>query len=230
MGNPRVDRSLCCLLLVAALGLAGPAMAHPLSRDAWSLRNAVKLGPDGVQAVVIMEVPADVVMAALREDFEGEATGEELDETVARAQVRRWNEGLWQDMARGLELRIDGQLAPGEWSPLRSDANGKGGEGFFVYMVGFRPKRAQSPIWKLGDEVTIELRDTIAPEEPMFLTALVATDGPWTVKASSAEAVLGDQAGAPDLDDPEAWSEDPSLRTLTVTFSRRSTDARSPRR
>jgi hypothetical protein len=230
MGSSRVDYSLCSLLVVAALCLAGPAMAHPLSRDAWSLRNAVKLGPDGVQAVVILEVPADVVMAALRADFEGEATGEELDETVARARVRRWNEDQWSDMARGLELRIDGQVAPGEWSPLRSDANGKGGEGFFVYVVGFRPKQKRSPIWDLGDEVTLELRDTIAPDAPMFLTAMVATDGPWAVETNSADSVLGRGNSTPDLDDPESWSEDPSLRTLTVTFVRRPGDAVAPRR
>lgn len=213
-------RSICTLAVLVAFCMPGPAMGHPMSRDIWSLRNALKLGTGGVQAVVILEIPADVVMAALLEGFEGEATGEELEESVARARVRRWNSDRFDEMARGLELLVNGQVAPGEWGPLKSDANGKGGEGFFVYMVGFRPKQKGGAVWDFGDEVTLELRDTIAPDKPMVLTALVATDGPWKIETNSARAVLGDKAEIPDLDNPDAWKEDPSLRTLTVTFSR----------
>jgi hypothetical protein len=222
MRGPYTRRSRSALLALLLLALCWPtaSIGHPMSRDAYSLRNAVKLGPDGLQAVVILEVPADVVMGSLLEDFEGGATGEELDEQVARAKVRRWNEGQWDLMGAGLKVFVNGEEAPGEWGALRSDANGKGGEGFFVYMVGFRPKSKAAPIWDFGDEATIEIRNTIYPDKPMFLSALVSYGDGWTIGSNSAKDVIGEKAEVPDLTNPDAWSEDPSLRTLTVVYQR----------
>ena len=43
----------------------------------------------------------------------------------------------FERFARDLALEIDGKPAAGKWRPVETPINGKGTEGFFVYMLEF---------------------------------------------------------------------------------------------
>ena len=214
------------LIAFGILLLAAPtaAQAHPFSRDSYSIRQALRLKDERLLAVVILEIPADVVMRELVGEAEAKAReaeldGKEIDPKVSRAQVNAFNKRIWGRMAEGLSLRVGGEALAGSWKPLKSDANGKGGEGFFVYMVGFDPKGKP----KFGDEVAVELANTGWSDVPMYYAGLVNVGAEWAIAANNARDVLGAIAETedPDPTDPKGWSQDEALRNLRVTFRRK---------
>ena len=91
-------------------------------------------------------------------------------------------------------------------------ANGKGAEGFFVYLVSFKPK---SKI-KLKKESVIVIDNQAYPDVPMVYTGSAVAKEPWTVQSSTAKTVLGENENK-DLSAPERWSTDPELRKMVIT-------------
>ena len=199
---------VCGALLLGVLG--GPAEAHPMSRDKYSLRTAVRLSTSQLDAVVVLEVPMDVVTSALRARIDAATAAS----TEARAVVDAYSAAQWQAMAAGLSLTIDGQAVPGRWLPREDRFNGKGAvsEGFFMYIVEFRP---DGPL-RLDGDVTVRVVNKGFTEVPMVYSAWVLAGDGWTLASSSAQRALPGRAY--DLNDPAFWVEDPSLRTVEARF------------
>lgn len=196
-------------LLLAALAVAD---AHPLARDRYSLRAALRLDGDRVDALVVLEIPFDVVVKSLGGELQ--ASGVDPASASAREARDAWTASVWKRLADGLVLTVDGVVPAGAWAPSDNRYNGKGvaSEGFFLYVVEFRPA---GPITLDGD-VTLDLVNTGWTDAPMSYSAVVMPGKGWTVTEHSLSGVLPDRPY--DLNDPAFWVDDPGLRALRARF------------
>ena len=74
--SPMRAAAIAILLTLLLPAVAG---AHPLDRDAYSLRSGLKMGPSGLMAVVILEKPTQFVLDDLRtapDPWTGKRAGE----------------------------------------------------------------------------------------------------------------------------------------------------------
>lgn len=191
------------------------ALAHPLSRDRYSLRTAVRVEAERVDVLVVLEIPFDTVMSEVRGGLD--AAGVAPDAGLpAREVLDRYNSSVWRRMGEGLLVLADGAPVAGTWVPSSNRYNGKGAvtEGFFVYIVEYRP---EVPL-RLGPTAELTVINTAWPEAPMAYSAYVAAGSGWTLTASSTQGLL--PARTYDLNDPAFWVEDPALRLLTARFAR----------
>lgn len=195
------------LALAAALLLPSAALAHPFSKTAYSARSAVRVGDAKLKAIVVVEVPAQVVLDRLQTLApEGKKPG--------RKHVNQLNEQIWTEIAAGLTVTVDGATPAGAWKAVDSKVNGKGAEGFFVYLVGY--ELAAPPAW--GDRVVVELRNDGYRDVELYLSGMAKADPGWTIVSNSAEATLGDREFS--VNDPDSWKQDEALRALTVVYER----------
>lgn len=183
------------------------ALAHPAARDRYSLRAALRLDGDRLDALVVLEIPYDTVVKEVAAQAEG--TAFEARDAHTR--------GVWDALGAALVLTVDDRPVPGAWRPSDSRYNGKGSptEGFFLYVVQFEPA---APV-VLGDAVSVRVTNTGWLAEPMTYSAMVMPGAGWTVVRSSLEGLLPDRAY--DLNDPAFWIDDARLRDVSVTFGRR---------
>jgi hypothetical protein len=195
--------------------LCALALAHPLSRDRYSLRTAVRVEADRTDVLVVLEIPFDVVMKDVRAGLDAAGVSAEGG-APAREVLDRYNQSVWRRLADGLLLLVDGQPVAGSWVPSSNRYNGKGAvtEGFFVYIVEHRPA---APL-ALGPEPSITVVNTAWPDAPMAYSAYVAAGPGWTVASSSAARLLPERPY--DLNDASFWVDDAALRLLTARFRR----------
>ena len=198
--------------MIALLGflVASVSLAHPFDADYYSSRAEVKAGPDGVSVVVIVEVPTQFVLAEFLELY-GDPT--QLDVSIDEIYRQR----QFERMADELRLRLGGRKLPGTWRPVESEANGRGTETFFVYLLEFVPDDAG----KLrGERLDLRIDMEVFPREFIYLSATIEVEEPWRVVKNSAESILA--ASSDELFDPETgrWTVDPRLRRLRLTLER----------
>lgn len=198
------------LLLVSVV-----ADAHPLSRDRYSLRTALRLDADKLDALVVLEIPFDKVMAELKTGLDAAGTTAQSG-APAREVLDAYTAGVWKELGEGLILLADGRPVPGTWAPADSRYNGKGAvtEGFFIYIVEFKPTAP----WAFGPGVSLQVLDANWPSAPMAYSAYVEAGKGWKVAYSSAARSLPDKPY--DLNDPAFWVDDPAMRVLSVRFER----------
>ena len=210
---------LLTLILVALPATSG---AHPLDRDAYSLRSGLKMGPSGLMAVVILEKPTQFVLDDLRsapDPWTGKRAGEEEEDTVparrpGQDEANAYAKRQFDDLAAGLSMTVNGVRVEQSFRTRDSRINGKAGRGFFVYIVELTvPKQ---PDW--GDRVEVVLRNDSFPVEPMYYSGLARGEGRWRVTRDSAAERLGEDRGSGLPDDPRSWTPDDTLRTLTAVF------------
>ncbi len=217
----RTTAAITALILLFAV----TAAAHPLDREAYSLRSGLKLGPAGLMAVVVLEKPTQFVLADLRgarDPWTGKRAGEEgedsapprrLGQDEQNAYARRQFEALTD----GLSLTVNGQAITQRFTVRNTRINGKAGRGFFVYIVELTvPVQAD---W--GDRVEVVVRNDSFPVEPMFYSGLARAEGRWAVVSDSAADLLGADRGTGQPDDPRSWSKDARLRSLHAVFAAR---------
>lgn len=204
-------RALPLLLVWTALLASTSAIfAHPFDADYYSSRAEVKAGLDGVSVTVIVEVPTQFV---LREFLELYGDPTQLDVSIDEIYRQR----QFERMARELRLRLDGRRLPGAWRPVESEANGRGTDTFFVYLLEFVPEQ---PDKLSAARLDLRIDMEVFPREFIYLSATVQVDDPWRVVKNSAEPILA--ASDDELFDPETgrWSVDPRLRRLRLTLER----------
>lgn len=198
----------CLVAGIVAWGLAGSAVAHPLSRDQWSLRTAVRLAGDDAQVVVVLEVPFDVVGRAVRE-----ARAADPDTPVDRL-LEAYGHAMLERLAAEVRLTVDGQPVPGAFGPKEHPLNGRGSAsgGFFTWIVEFTPTGA----WPLDGDVVVQVVHQDFADVGIVYSAFVDGGSGWRVAEDSSKAVLPE--GTYRMDDPAFWSADPRLRTLRARF------------
>lgn len=190
------------------------ASAHPLSRDKYSLRTQVRVELGKVEAVVVLEVPFDVVMQELRGELE---IAQEKGREAARAVLDAYAQRQFRQLGDGLSVTVDGKRIEGRWRAKSSPYNGKGAvtEGFFMYIVEFVPSGSVA----LDDDVTLVVANTSYADKPMAYSAWAVEGQDWAVAESSAHKSLPTRSYDPTS--PDFWVEDPALRTLTVRVTRK---------
>ena len=117
------------------------ALAHPMAGTDRSLRSAVRLTPDALEVVVVLEVPIDTVKADVSAWREAEPEG---DGAAFRA---RYTQQRFDTLAQTTTVTLDGRPVEAVFAPLDSPINGRGLEGFFTYVVAASlpvPTSAQS--------------------------------------------------------------------------------------
>jgi hypothetical protein len=197
------------------------AVAHPMSRDRYSLRAALRMDGDRLSALVVLEVPFDVVMASLKADVDATDIARVGPDGLPAAEDARrlldtHNATIWRQLGEGLILVANGAPVPGAWGPSDSRFNGKGSvtEGFFMYVIEFRAAEG----WSAPADLDLTLYDAAWPDVPMSYSAYVEAGRGWAVRSNSAAAAL--PARPYDLNDPAFWVDDPALRVLRVRFQR----------
>lgn len=194
-------------LLLAALLAPTPASAHPFSKTSYSARSALRIGDSGLKAVAVLEVPAQFVLDQLTAMAgEGKKPG--------RAHLKKLNEQTWAAMGAALTLKLDGEAVSGEWKAVKNDINGKGAEGFFVYLVAFVPL---APL-TLGERAEITVINDGWRAADIYLSGMARADEGWAVESCSAEDLLGDGSRKFAVNEPGSWSRDEALRTLRAVF------------
>lgn len=200
------------LVLIALAGLVGPlvASAHPLSKDSWSLRTAIRVADEGVDVLLVLEVPFDEVREALQQAAQAQP------DTPPPELVRAYGAKVLERLGGQATLQMNGAPVPGRFSPKDHPMNGRGSAsgGFFLWMVAFEPQAG----WSLTDPVSLTVSHADFTEESIVYSAMSVAGAGWRVAHDSARDVL--PSGPYLIDDPSFWSPDPRLREVTVRFVR----------
>lgn len=188
------------------------AQAHPLSRGNYSLRTALRVSDQKLDAIVILEIPTGVIADAIKSPIAQLGAAPTTEDRMNV--LGEYKDAQFQALAAGLTLTVNGQSYGGRWLPRPSVYNGaaSASDGFFMYIVEFHP---ETPL-PTGDTLNVTLLNQTYPNAPMVYSAQVLPGTGWLVKSSSASEVLPNEPY--DINDPKFWVEDPSLRNIKVTF------------
>ncbi|MCB9679928.1 MAG: hypothetical protein H6733_00525 [Alphaproteobacteria bacterium] len=208
-------RLVAAVVAFLALAVGTVAAAHPMSRDKWSLRTAVQIADGKLDAIVVLEVPFDVVTKDLKADMDAARAAPDASK-AAQQVLDAYTKAHWDRLGKGLTLQIDGKKVAGSWKPRDNRLNGKGAVtgGFFMYIVEFVP---DAPL-TLGTPVTITIDDAGYADVDMVYSAMVVAGDGWTVEDNSAAKLL--PATPYDINNPAFWVADPALRHLAARFAR----------
>lgn len=190
--------------------LSALALAHPMASTDRSLRTAMRLTPEALEVVVVLEVPIDNVRA----DVEAWRKAEPEGDAVAFRE--RYTQGYFDTLGETTTVTVDGVAVDAAFAPLDSPINGRGLEGFFTFVV-----QASLPP-PSGERATVRVHLGGYPDaSELWLSGLARAEAPWTVGSSSAEQVLGQPVTAEGVGrDPALWTRDPAMRSLEVVWTR----------
>jgi hypothetical protein len=208
------------LALLGGLVLSGAAAAHLFWPTFHSAKSAVSLDDaKGLQAVVVIEVPTFELLASFKEHYASLDLMAEIEAGRFEELEAKFRDVQLERFAGALALEVDGKSAAGKWRPVDTPINGKGTEGFFVYMLEFA---FDSPP-ALGERVEVLLHNKALPGLEVVMANVAEASGRWRVLESS----IPPPAEYPEL--PEGaeyseelglWSIDPAKRDLRVVFAR----------
>lgn len=195
-------------------GLTTPAAAHPFDADFYSSRALVKGGPDGVSVVVAVEVPTRTILEQFLELYGDPSQLDESSDDLFRQRQ-------FDQLGRELRLRVAGRRLPGEWRPVAGEANGRGTDTFFLYLLEFVP---DDPEKLAAERLEMRIDMEVFPREFIYLSAEVEIEAPWQVISNSADSILS--ASDDELFDPETgrWSVDPRLRRVRLVLEKKVTE------
>jgi hypothetical protein len=198
------------LTVLIALFLASPAMAHPFGTKFHSMRHELRMGDQGLEAVVILEVPTPVVLRTYQQRYD--------DAGITTEEAERDFMAWWCGrLGEGLSLKVDGQPAAGAWRPADHPSNGRGAENFFVYLLSFEFEQPPT----LGQRVEVRVDNTSLPRAKMYYSSFAEASGAWRIASNSARDLIGEKADAEEVsEDPAAWTRDEAARSLKVVFER----------
>lgn len=181
--------------------------AHPFSTDEYSLRSSVKVSEQGVSMLIAMEVPIPIALKEIGAKKE-ESTKEK------EKKIDAYTKKQWKLLQESLHYTIDGKEQKGNWFPIDDPSNGKAAEGFFIYLVSFRPKKQP----ELTDGSVIEISNKAYLDQKMVYSASVYDSQTWKIKNSTAQDILGENQFI-DITSPDRWSRDPALRSLKIEIT-----------
>ena len=210
VGTVRAALLVLGLSLGLMLGAVGPAGSHPFNATYYSARAVVTAGEQGVVVGAAVEVPTAFILEEFLTLYgDPSQLGEEADELFRQRQFEK--------LAEGLRLRLDGRSGAGAWRPADTDANGRGTEEFFLYLLEFSP---EDPDALRRERLDLRIALEVFPREFIYLSATVEAEDPWTVVKNSAEPILA--RSSDELFDPATgrWTVDPRLRRLHLILEK----------
>jgi hypothetical protein len=216
---------LAAMVLLALFG-SSATLAHSSWPTHHSARSAVGMDADGLKVVVVIEVPTFELVADFRRHFSGLDLVEEIEGGRFEALEDQYRESRFERFAEDLEVRVDERSATGSWLPVETPVNGRGTEGFFVYMLEY----VFEPQLPRARRRSVRVLNHVLPDVPMVLANQAQAEDGWTVVESSIpepEVPDGLPRGSELVPELALWSEDPVKRDLRVTFAY-ATDDSSP--
>jgi hypothetical protein len=210
---------LLALVLLVALPAATPA--HLFWPTFHSAKSALSIDAEkGLQAAVVIEVPTFELLARFKEHYADLDLLKEIEAGRFDELESKFRDIQFEAFAKDLALAIDGKPAVGSWKPVSTPINGKGTEGFFVYMLEFAFTRPP----QLGKRVAVRLENKVLPEAQVVMANVAEASGGWRVAESSIpppeeypQLPEGAEYAQEDL---AIWSIDPVKRDLKVVFER----------
>jgi hypothetical protein len=206
-------------LLLAAL----PATlgAHLFWPTFHSAKSALSIDAEkGLQAAVVIEVPTFELLARFKEHYADLDLLKEIEAGRFDELEAKFRDVQFETFIKTLTLTIDGKPAAGQWRPVETPINGKGTEGFFVYMLEF----AFTTPPRLGQRVAVRLENKAVPEAEVVMANVAEASGGWRVAESSIPPPAPKPDDLPEgavyAEDIAIWSIDPVKRDLRVTFAR----------
>ena len=206
-------------LLAAALFVCAPATAHSSWPSYYSAKSALSMDGEGLHAVVVVEVPTFEMVTGFREYFRDIDLMAEIEANRFQPLEEEYSEAQFERFASGLVLTVDGGEAVGHWRPVDSPVNGKGTEGFFVYMLEF----VFAAPADLGACTEVRLENNLLLDQNLVLANVAQAEGGWEVVDSSIpppEEYPGLPQGVALAEGLGLWTEDPIKRDLRVAFAR----------
>lgn len=199
------------VLIMTGCMIGSPLAAHPFDATYYSSRAAIKADDLGLHVLVVVEVPTSMILEEFLTLY-GDPT--QLDEEANEIFRQR----QFEKLAKDLHLRINKKRASGSWRPVDSEANGRGTETFFVYLLEFVHEDPAAIAAQASLDVRLEME--VFSRDLIYLSASAEGQGPWRVSKNSAQAIL--QSSDDEFFDPETgrWSIDPRLRRLSIQFDR----------
>ena len=216
----RSSRALVAIAAILAAVLPGTARAHLFWPTFHSAKSALSIdGEKGLQAAVVIEVPTFELLARFKEHYANLDLLKEIEAGRFEELEAKFRDVQFEQFAAKLSLEIDGKPAAGRWRPVETPINGKGTEGFFVYMLEFA--FAAPP--QLGNRVAVRLQNKALPDAEVVMANVAEASGGWRVAESSIpppEKYPNLPEGAQYADDIALWSINPVKRDLRVVFVR----------
>jgi hypothetical protein len=211
---------LTAVTAILFAALATESRAHLFWPTFHSAKSALSIdGEKGLQAAVVIEVPTFELLARFKEHYANLDLLKEIEAGRFDELEAKFRDVQFEKLAAALSLEIDGKPAAGRWRPVETPINGKGTEGFFVYMLEF----AFTTPPALGDRVAVRLQNHAVPDAEVVMANVAEASGGWRVAESSIpppEKYPDLPEGAQYSDDIALWSIDPVKRDLRVVFTR----------
>ncbi|MCG8462892.1 MAG: hypothetical protein MI919_41940 [Holophagales bacterium] len=198
--------SLALLLLPGAQ----PADGHPFDATFYSARAVVEADPERVRISAAIEIPTAFILEEFLTLYgDPSQLDQEADELFRQRQFEK--------LAQGLRLRLDGRPVAGAWRPVDTEANGRGTEDFFLYLLELVP---EDPTVLERQRLDLRIDLEVFPRDFIYLSATVEVEAPWRVVKNSAEPILA--RSGDDLYDPATgrWTVDPRLRRLHLVLEK----------
>ena len=196
------------LTAIVGLGFLGVqlAAAHPYSDRYYGHAVTLRLAGEQVEVDYAAEIPTQVLLRQMQEEFADQETVTPADEATFTAAIEA-------ELRDGLSLSIDGEGIPlrvregGEASPTVGDAR------FFVYRLQLV---ADVPP---GDAHELELMNGNYPDEASFFSSEVLALSELEVEDCS---LFVRRDGEFKRDESGKWRMDETFRELSVRWSQRS--------
>lgn len=202
------------LLLVAT---SGPVAAHSFWPTFYSAKTTVTADGERLGVTVVVEVPVVSLLGKFRKYFSHLDLEQEIREGRFEALEDEFRAHQLSRLAAALELRLDGEAPAGTWQPVDTPVNGRANEGFFVYLLEFRP---QAPP-ELGATAEVEVSNRVYEGRNIVFANYVDARGGWEVVESSTpqpSPAADLSPGSPD--EIAMWSEEPERRRFRVVLRR----------
>lgn len=225
MGCQRFTSRTASIVLAAALSggaalvlLCGEgARAHSFWPNYYSAKTAVSVDGERMGVMVTVEVPVVFLIEQFRQHFSDLDLEKEIREGRFASLEDEFRDHELGVIAAALELEIDGRETVGSWRPVDTPVNGRANEGFFVYLVEFRPLE---PL-VLGTTVEVEISNRVYEGESIVFANYVQARGGWKVAESSTpQPPPGADLSLGSPDEIAMWSEEPGRRRFRVVLRR----------
>ena len=211
LGNGLWFVALLCLLTSA------PTSAHVAFPTAYSGRTTISLGADGLKVLVTIEIPLAALVLEFNRHFADTDLIAEIENGRIEELEEQFREAQFERLAENLELEVGERRAPGRWRAADTPINGRGAEGFFVYLLEFEH---DSPP-ELGDRVEIRVGNGLYVGQEMMFANLVEASEPWQlVESSSPQPPPGADLSPGSADETALWSDLPERREFHVVAQR----------
>ena len=217
----RARARIAATVLIAWGALPAALTAHLFWPTFHSAKSALSIDAEkGLQAAVVIEVPTFELLAAFKQHYASLDLMKEIEAGRFDELEAKFRDVQFEKFAKDLALSIDGRPAAGKWRPVETPINGKGTEGFFVYMLEF----AFTAKPKLGDRVAVRLENKSLPDSQVVMANVAEASDGWRVAESSIpppeeypQLPEGAELAQEDL---AIWSIDPVKRDLKIVFAR----------